>query len=308
MLEAIESILTQDIPQTWDLRAAVVDDGSSDGTGDALAAFPADERLHYIRQENSERGAARNRGARWCRLDMSADWILFFDSDDWLIQGALRAYVEKIETCQSDVVAVWSQIELWNGIDKQAVLPPAANQPDGDISMLALTRQILPLGATLIRGEAYDQLGGFSENRLMSGSEDFEFLVRLALLGPVAHLPLRTVLYRQHASNTNPHHYLQSTELATRALRLPLLQKWPGHEGLAAYRKIQMLAKLSQIGALNKGPFASAALHSLISFVSMQPWRIFTPTVHRLAFSILRTWGREKIKMRRHRISERPAR
>jgi hypothetical protein len=65
VLEAIESVLTQNYDH---LEVIVVDDGSTDGTGEAVQErFASDPRVRYVWQENAERCAARNAGIALAR-------------------------------------------------------------------------------------------------------------------------------------------------------------------------------------------------------------------------------------------------
>ena len=58
----------------------VVDDGSNDGTAEAMARL-TDQGVRYVRQQNAGPSAARNRGMR----EATSEWIAFLDSDDlWL--------------------------------------------------------------------------------------------------------------------------------------------------------------------------------------------------------------------------------
>jgi len=76
VVEAIESALRQTTPPR---EIIVIDDGSTDDTPRALAAFG--DRIIAVRQENQGVGAARNRGLAMAR----GRYIAFLDSDDiWL--------------------------------------------------------------------------------------------------------------------------------------------------------------------------------------------------------------------------------
>jgi GT2 family glycosyltransferase len=87
VLRAIRSALAQSY---GDLEVIVVDDGSTDGTRDAIAGLD-DDRLHYVWQENAGLPAARNRGI----AESSGDFIALLDSDDvwlpWKVEAQLAA-------------------------------------------------------------------------------------------------------------------------------------------------------------------------------------------------------------------------
>lgn len=91
VVEAIESALAQPWP---DLEVVVVDDGSTDGTVDALAArYGADPRVRVLRKENGGTASARNAG-----LDAATGtFIALLDSDDLFLPGHLEALVPPLE-------------------------------------------------------------------------------------------------------------------------------------------------------------------------------------------------------------------
>ena len=73
----IQSVLQQTY-FNWTLT--IIDDGSTDNTKEVVASFN-EARITYVYQENAERSAARNKGI----AHTEAEWLCFFDSDDFLL-------------------------------------------------------------------------------------------------------------------------------------------------------------------------------------------------------------------------------
>lgn len=93
--DAIRSVQAQDF-EDWELL--VVDDGGSDDTAAAVAAF-ADRRIRLLRSP-VRRGpaAARNQGLE----DAKGKLIAYLDSDNWWADRYLRVMVEALETAGGD--------------------------------------------------------------------------------------------------------------------------------------------------------------------------------------------------------------
>lgn len=83
------------------VEVIVVNDGSLDGTHRILDRLAAqDSRLIIISQNNSGRSAARNKGVEVA----SGKWIMFLDSDDYLIESAFPYVLERCENSNSPLV------------------------------------------------------------------------------------------------------------------------------------------------------------------------------------------------------------
>jgi glycosyltransferase involved in cell wall biosynthesis len=82
----------------------VIDDGSTDGTGDKVLSFQNQGRLKivYRRQENSGKHAAVSLGFSI----VEEDWLVVVDSDDWLFPDAYEQMVTAISELPSDVSSI----------------------------------------------------------------------------------------------------------------------------------------------------------------------------------------------------------
>lgn len=90
--ETLNSIASQ---QFSDFEVVVVDDGSSDDTGEIVKSFK-DPRVRYIYQEHSTGPARpRNRGIAEARGEL----IALFDADDIMLPGKLHRSVTLLQAC-----------------------------------------------------------------------------------------------------------------------------------------------------------------------------------------------------------------
>ena len=107
----IESILTCDYPASK-LRVIVVDDGSSDGTWDAIAACAAtDSRVTALRMERN--GGKRAAMANGYRALSGQPVVVFVDSDTLLERTSLRALVTPLIT-RPNVAVVTGHADVAN--------------------------------------------------------------------------------------------------------------------------------------------------------------------------------------------------
>lgn len=103
--QAIESVLYQTYLD-WEL--ILVDDGSSDGSGEMCDYYvKKDCRICVIHQENKGLSGARNTGMKFA----TGEYIQFLDSDDWLYPGTLKTVYEAAISSDSDMVIFDAQYE-----------------------------------------------------------------------------------------------------------------------------------------------------------------------------------------------------
>lgn len=95
--EAIESVIGQSYK---DLEIILVDDGSTDGSGEICDVYAQkDSRIKVIHQENKGLSAARNTGLDIC----SGEYIAFLDSDDAYCKDFLRKMLESMQKSDADI-------------------------------------------------------------------------------------------------------------------------------------------------------------------------------------------------------------
>ena len=95
--QCLDSIICQSL---HDIQIICVDDGSDDGSKEILESYAdLDDRIIVLTQEHRFAGMARNLG-----IDHAVgEYLVFWDSDDYLEQNALEKMYEKIEVTQSDI-------------------------------------------------------------------------------------------------------------------------------------------------------------------------------------------------------------
>jgi glycosyltransferase involved in cell wall biosynthesis len=175
---AIESVLRQ-THTVWSL--AVIDDGSADDTH-AIAAGYADPRIRVIQQPNGGVSSARNAGiAAFSGGGTNPDAFLFLDSDDWLAPCALATLSDTLAASPWAVAAFGRYARA----DTTGRVRTYMHSSGGHILEALLTRNLFANGGHVLIGrDALDAAGLFRTD--LSFGEDWEFWVRLALLGEFA--------------------------------------------------------------------------------------------------------------------------
>lgn len=157
----IRSVLEQDVPAG---EIVVVDDGSTDATGDIASRI---EGVQVIQQDNAGPSAARNRGAQ----EVTSEWILFLDADDILLPGAMERYVEiSLRSPSASAINPAHESALADGtIDRPPPRPPRSFRRR---DLAAVIRRNPFIGNTLIKKSIaalfpYDVTLSYAEDLLL---------------------------------------------------------------------------------------------------------------------------------------------
>jgi glycosyltransferase involved in cell wall biosynthesis len=167
--EAIDSVLAQ----TVDLELIVVDDGSSDGTGEDLARLGAEraETVRIERMANCGPAAARNRGVAMARAPL----VAFLDSDDLWAPEKLARQLQFMRENPGCPISQTDETWIRNG---RRVNPGMRHRKRaGDFFVESLRTCLVSPSAVLMTKKLFDSIGGFDED--MRAAEDYDLWLRI---------------------------------------------------------------------------------------------------------------------------------
>lgn len=171
---ALRSVLGQLLPP---LEIIVVDDGSSDGTADAVREeFPA----VTVLGTDATRGVshARNRGIDHA----SGEWIAFLDSDDEWLPDKLQRQVECLSRSHEVPLVHGEEIWIRNGV--RVNQGRRHRKRGGWIFDDCLPLCVISPSAAMVRRDVLIELGGFDES--LPACEDYDLWLRICCRWPMA--------------------------------------------------------------------------------------------------------------------------
>ncbi|TAD77543.1 MAG: glycosyltransferase [Oscillatoriales cyanobacterium] len=174
-LRAMEQQQWSPLSPIDDYEIVVVDDGSTDGTLDWLAA-EADRLPHVRTIEQNHRGpaAARNLGLAASR----GDTIVFIDSDLVVLADFLDCHARSLKAAQTqagnDAFFTYGRVVNTCNFEQPTIEP---------FKITDLSRAFFATGNVAIAKHWLDRAGAFDERFTLYGWEDLELGVRLKQLG-----------------------------------------------------------------------------------------------------------------------------
>jgi glycosyltransferase involved in cell wall biosynthesis len=176
---------------SWEI--IVVDDGSKDNTSAVVESLmQADDRIKYIYQNNAERSAARNNGARNAR----GRYLFFLDSDDGFEPQHMHEVHALLQKEAFPIGLVFSNVLYLkeSGIEK----PEIPDMIEGKGFDYVLRHPITPSRVCVHR----DVFEVFQFDPEIVIVEDQVLWVSIATRFPVFHQKAYTVRYRIHDGNS----------------------------------------------------------------------------------------------------------
>lgn len=275
--QTIRNMLDQTLPPH---EIIVVDDGSTDSTGDVVGSFG--HRVRYLAQRNQGPAAARNAGL----AAATGRYVQFMDSDDLASLNKLEVQVKALEADGADMAyGPWIQLRIAGNHAAPAAevlqgAPPPTRLP---LYEWHLRGWALVLQNCLFTRDFLGRVGPFHEDLMMT--EDTEYLNRIFVSEPkVAFTPSCMVVYRVHDDNKLTHsgttdshktvhwaralnYMLGNLEIRGKALR-PLTQL---SMGLLGWR---IESQLRTIGRAAPAPFER--LHAAVRRFPSPVYRLFS--------------------------------
>ncbi len=218
---ALESIFAQAF---GDYEVLVVDDGSTDETGEVLA--PYQDRIRVVRQENRGRSGARNTAVREAR----GRYVSFLDSDDRWLPDKLAREVPVLEA-DPRVGIVHGHVELVDEDDRPLLretaehraLFSAAHRNGVTYAGYAFDCRCFSSALTA-RVEAIEQVGWYDPSLLL---DDYDLYLRLALAWKIVFLEGDPVARYRHHPGQMTTYELTTGQIQTAEKHLAYLDEHP---------------------------------------------------------------------------------
>jgi len=181
--KSIQSVLSQTFT---DFELIVVDDGSTDHTGDVVREFSG---IRYVScPVNAGVSHARNLGIGLAR----GRYICFLDSDDLWVKNKLEKQIRWMESHPDCQWCYTNEIWIRRGV---RVNPMNKHRKySGDIFSRSLPLCIVSPSSVLMRAELFDEVGMFDED--LPVCEDYDLWLRISLKYPVHFIEDKLIVKR----------------------------------------------------------------------------------------------------------------
>ena len=178
-----ESLASLQAQTMTDWECIVIDDGAPDDVAGAVAPFLSDPRIRFLATANHGVSGARNRAIREARAPL----IALLDGDDRFRPTYLETTVGLLESDSTLRLVTCNALQFGAIAHECLCVERPANAPHPRLGSLSqvIDRSFNVYIGTTFRHADFDAVGGFDET--MAQSEDFDFWVRLMMLGGQAY-------------------------------------------------------------------------------------------------------------------------
>lgn len=175
---AITSVLNQSYP---DYQLIVVDDGSTDGTWEALQKYASHPQITLLRQENKGVSAARNAGVK----ASSHAWVSFLDSDDEWLPQKLKTQMDYLSSNTNINFLHAEEIWIRNGVRVNPKMKH--NKGPENLFERSLEHCLISPSTVIMKRELFLKHQGFDES--MTVCEDFDLWNKILISEKIGFIP-----------------------------------------------------------------------------------------------------------------------
>ncbi len=171
--ETLNSVFSQTFK---DYEILVINDGSPDSVNLEKTLTPFFKQIIYVKQPNGGAASARNTAIFLARGELLA----FLDGDDIWESKYLEMQVSKLEKNNFDLIyadAMMFGLKPWAGKTFMQLSP---SKGEVTLEKLLLAECNIITSGTVVKRDVVLKSGGFDEDKIVFGCEDFDLWVRIA--------------------------------------------------------------------------------------------------------------------------------
>ena len=196
--ETVESVLNQTYKE---YEIVVVDDGSVDGTRDALIPYMQKIRYHY--KENGGIASAKNAG-----ISLShAEFVAFLDHDDLWVPDKLQLQMEHFNE-NPQIGLVYAKYTSFR--DGKELRTKPEKGYSGWIFKELLAKSFIQTSTVVVKRECLDAVGPYDET--FSLGDEYDMFLRIARKFQCGFVDKGLTRYRVHDTNASNNDFLFDNE------------------------------------------------------------------------------------------------
>lgn len=216
----IDSVLSQTYEN---FEIIVVNDGSTDDTGEVIKGFLSNAKISYIEQPNAGQANAKNNGIRHAKGEL----IAFLDADDIWRRTKLEKQIKLFS--DPDIGVVYSRHKYIDSDGKvlDAELTGKHLQPrSGNVTGYLFYDNFVPFSSSIVRRKCLEMFGGFDES--LSMSIDWDLWLKISTQFKFSFVDEPLMLYRVGHSGQMSRKVEERLQCADRVM-YRFLSEYPGN-------------------------------------------------------------------------------
>ena len=194
--ETIDSVIAQTYSN---FEIIIVDDGSSDNTGEIIGSIRDDRIKYYYQPKSGMPAQVRNKAVGLSRGEL----IAFLDHDDVWMPKKLEVQIAVIKNNLDIALVSTNAYYMYDG--KKTERPLVVGVRNGYFrDRVFIPRNGVVQSTVLVKRSIFDKVGGFNESADLFAIEDYDFWVRVyAAKSPCYYLSDPTMYFRKNTGSAS---------------------------------------------------------------------------------------------------------